>query len=176
MRYIAGHTGLADAPLRLAGKPALPRGGGRRLRGPEYRNMNMPDSAAAPVTVLVVDDEPDMRLLVRAVLERCGIKVVDEAGSGLQVLALLTALPPAPVPTLVLLDNGLPGLSGLDTARRILGAVPDQLILLFTAVIDARIEARAAEIGVPVMSKTKVLDLPGAILRLAAVRSADSTL
>ena len=135
--------------------------------------MDMADSPAERVTVLVADDEPDMRLLVRTLLERADIEVIDEAGNGLQALAHLDALRPPPVPTVVVLDHRMPGLSGLEVARLIRAVFPDQLILLFTASSDSRVEALASEMGVPLMLKTRILDLPAAILTLAAARSAD---
>ena len=63
-------------------------------------------------TVLVVDDEPKLRQLVRDYLEREGY-VVLEAGTGQRALELARAARPA----LVVLDLGLPDLPGEDVAR-----------------------------------------------------------
>ncbi len=63
-------------------------------------------------TVLVVDDEPKLRHLVRDYLERDGYTVL-EAGTGQRALELARAARPA----LVVLDLGLPDLPGEDVAR-----------------------------------------------------------
>lgn len=67
-------------------------------------------------SVLVVDDDPSLRQLLRISLEAHGYGV-DEAGSGTAALELARALGP----DAVLLDLGLPDMSGLEVARRIRG-------------------------------------------------------
>ncbi len=79
--------------------------------------------------VLVVDDEPQIRALLRAYLEAEGFGVL-EAGTGADALNL--ALDKADPPDLVLLDIGLPDLDGLDvltTLRR----QSDVYVILVTA-------------------------------------------
>ncbi|MGB7813930.1 MAG: response regulator, partial [Polyangia bacterium] len=60
-------------------------------------------------TILIVDDEKNIRRTVRMVLEGEGY-TVEEAASGEEALARL----PDVVPDLILLDVQLPGISGLD--------------------------------------------------------------
>ena len=60
--------------------------------------------------VLVVDDEADLRLLVRLALEREGHEV-HEAGDGREALEALGA-PDDPLPELVLLDLTMPDVDG----------------------------------------------------------------
>jgi DNA-binding response OmpR family regulator len=67
-------------------------------------------------TVLVVDDEPDIRKLVRRVLEDRGYRVT-EAARGHQALAMLKERPP----DLVVLDAMLPEVHGFDIAKRMKG-------------------------------------------------------
>jgi DNA-binding NtrC family response regulator len=67
-----------------------------------------------PSTVLIVDDEKNIRRTVRMVLEGEGF-AVEEAGSGEEALARL----PDVGADVVLLDVQLPGISGLDTIERI---------------------------------------------------------
>ena len=64
--------------------------------------------------VMVVDDEPDMRLALRLFLERNG-HTVDEAGSGEDIVGKLNGSHP----DLVLLDMRMPGIDGLQTLGRI---------------------------------------------------------
>ena len=64
--------------------------------------------------ILVVDDDEDIRLLVRELLERSGYEVV-EAADGREALKLMYTTPPA----LVLLDITMPDLDGYQTLERI---------------------------------------------------------
>ena len=65
-------------------------------------------------SVLVVDDEPDIRYLVRELLERAGHDVV-EAGDGTEALRIFFSSRP----DLVVLDVSMPGLDGWGTLERI---------------------------------------------------------
>ena len=114
-------------------------------------------TAAAP-SVLVVDDEPDMRGLARIFLEMDGFEVVGEAVDGEQAVALYIDSEP---PSVVLLDNRMPVMSGMEAAERILAHRPEQLVVLFSAYLDDEAKARARDIGVATcVDKTDVSDLP----------------
>jgi two-component system, OmpR family, KDP operon response regulator KdpE len=68
---------------------------------------------SAPVRILVVDDEPPIRKLLRMGLSTQGYEVLD-APNGKAALELL-----AKKPDLVILDLGLPDIDGLELLRRI---------------------------------------------------------
>jgi CheY-like chemotaxis protein len=113
------------------------------------------------VTVLVVDDEDDIRQLVRAVLEGAGLRVVDEAVNGLEAMDTLETLAAPPVPTVIVLDNRMPGLTGLEVAERVLKQIPQQRIVLFSAFLNDEITGRARELGISACaSKSDVGRLP----------------
>ncbi len=82
---------------------------------------------SSPVRVLVVDDDADIRLLLRELLERAGY-LVDEADSGKAALRQLFSAPPG----LVILDVTMPVMDGYETLERIrdLSDVP---VLMLTA-------------------------------------------
>ena len=123
------------------------------------------------LSILVVDDEPDMRLLIRAILEAAGMHVVGEAADAQEALEMFRELNPPPVPSLILLDNRMPGPSGLTVAAQILADVPDQPIVLFSAFLDEQIQAEAAELGVArCVSKTDVTRLPQIIKAITVSR------
>jgi two-component system response regulator EvgA len=69
------------------------------------------------LTVLIVDDHPAFRSSARRLLEEEGFDVVGEAADGEAGLSLARRL----APELVLLDVGLPGLSGYDVAEQLAG-------------------------------------------------------
>lgn len=72
------------------------------------------------VNVLVVDDDPMVRRLLRTILATDVITVVGEAGDGEQALAAVGALRP----DVVLMDLRMPVLDGLGATRRVV-ALPD---------------------------------------------------
>jgi phosphate regulon transcriptional regulator PhoB len=80
--------------------------------------------------ILVIEDESDIRSLVRVNLEAEGMTVI-EAGEGELGLALAAR----ERPSLVILDLMLPGLSGLDICRRLRQAPQTEAlpILMLTA-------------------------------------------
>lgn len=80
-----------------------------------------------PVRVLLVDDEPAVRLTLAALLRRRGFDVSD-AENGEQGLALLDAGPYA----VCVIDLHLPGLDGLSLARKVRERFPDQPVLILT--------------------------------------------
>jgi DNA-binding response OmpR family regulator len=81
----------------------------------------------ARTRILVVDDDTDIRLLLRELLERAGY-AVDEAQDGREALRTLFTTPPA----LVILDVTMPDMDGYQTLERIrdLSEVP---VLMLTA-------------------------------------------
>jgi DNA-binding response OmpR family regulator len=79
----------------------------------------------AVALVLVIDDEPDVRLLATVVLTRAGHQV-EEAVDGLSGLARLRRLPR---PDVLVLDVRMPGLDGLSLLQRLgRGAPPVVLV------------------------------------------------
>ena len=129
--------------------------------------MTVTEQVAIAQSVFVVDDEPEMRLLARVFLERGGFKVVDEAEDGPQALERFSDLNPPPVPAVVLLDNRMPGLTGLEVAEQMLSQHPTQLIVLFSAHLDDAVREKASSIGIAACaSKMQASRLPEIIRNL----------
>jgi two-component system, NarL family, invasion response regulator UvrY len=84
-------------------------------------------SAGMMVGVLLVDDHPQFREAARDLVEATpGFESLGEAGSGEEALKLVDELDPA----LVLLDVGLPGMDGIETARNITSVEPHPTVFL----------------------------------------------
>jgi CheY-like chemotaxis protein len=111
------------------------------------------------VSVLVVDDDDDMRELIKASLANAGLEVVEEAVDGLEALFAVERLDPPPVPTVIVLDNMLPVLTGLNVAERVLQQFPEQRIVLFSAFLTPEIRERAKAIGITACASKSDLSL-----------------
>jgi DNA-binding NarL/FixJ family response regulator len=116
---------------------------------------------------LIVDDDSDMRFLVRMTIEVAnhGLEVSGEAESGAEAIASVAS----DRPEVIVLDNRMPGMTGLETARRILKDHPEQSIILFSAYLDDSIVSEARQLGVyACLHKTDVDRLPETLWQLAA--------
>ena len=121
-------------------------------------------------TVLIVDDEIDMRLLVRVILEGAdlGIEVVGEAEDGLAALAVFDTLTPPEIPDVVILDNRMPGRSGMEVAGEMLRREPRQKVVLFSAFLNPALQEQAMALGVKAcVGKNDFADLPQLVSGLA---------
>lgn len=65
--------------------------------------------------VVIVDDDPTNRVLLRSVCEKLGVGIVDEAEDGIAALELITRFQP----DLVLLDIRMPRMDGLELMRQL---------------------------------------------------------
>jgi YesN/AraC family two-component response regulator len=120
-------------------------------------------------TTLIVDDDLDMRLLIRLVIEMAneGLRVVGEASDGLEALEVYEQLGPPEVPDVVILDNRMPNMTGLEAAEEILRRFPDQVVILYSAFLDAEVRKQAAELGIALcLTKNEVDSLPDRIHQL----------
>jgi DNA-binding NarL/FixJ family response regulator len=81
------------------------------------------------VTVLVADDMPDIRLLLKATFDLdTRFDVVGEAASAHECLELARRLKPE----VVVLDLGMPGGEGLETVARLRTMLPDGRIVVLS--------------------------------------------
>ena len=123
---------------------------------------------SAPVTVLVVEDDPTVADVVQAYLRDAGM-TVEHTADGVTALAVAARLRP----DLVVLDLMLPGLNGLEVCRRLREARADLPVVMLTALGDeddrlAGLEHGADDYLVKPFSPRELVLRVQAVLRRAA--------
>jgi len=97
--------------------------------------------SAAPLKVLVVDDEPPIRKLLRVGLSTQGYEILD-APSGRVALELV-----AQKPDLIILDLGLPDIDGLELLRRMRAANEGVPIVVLSSRGEEAAKVQALDLG-----------------------------
>jgi signal transduction histidine kinase len=100
--------------------------------------------AAVGHRVLLVDDVPDLRFLLRVVLETDGsFEVVGEAGDGESAVELcgLTR------PDVIILDLSMPTMDGLEALPRLREVAPDATIAVLSGFEGARVASSTTRLG-----------------------------
>ena len=123
-------------------------------------------TAPSPIKVLVVDDHPDVRFLVRAILRDAGppLEVAGEAAGAEEAVEAVDRL----CPDVIVLDARMPMIDGFEAARRILARRPETAIVLCSAIVDDQIRARAEAAGIAAcLSKDHFEAIPSVALELA---------
>jgi DNA-binding NarL/FixJ family response regulator len=96
------------------------------------------------IRVLVVDDNEPFRRFVRATLGmRPELHIISEVSDGLEAVQKALELQPA----LIVLDIGLPGLNGIEAARRIRKLSPKSTILFLSQESSADVVEEALCLG-----------------------------
>jgi DNA-binding NarL/FixJ family response regulator len=96
------------------------------------------------VAVLVVDDQPVFLRAARELIAATpGFEAVGEAMSGGEALEMASRLRP----DLVLLDVRMPGMDGIETARRLAEIAPGTFVVLISLEAAAELDA-VAPVGV----------------------------
>lgn len=114
------------------------------------------------IGALIVDDEDDVRRLIRIIIEAAnrGLFVSGEAANGHEALDQLDQCNPH----VVVLDQMMPGMTGLETAELIRARRPRQPMILFTARLDADLRDQAEAAGIMIsLSKERFNEIPAAI-------------
>ncbi len=105
--------------------------------------MTTPDATVVALpTVLVVDDEPEVRSMVAEFLSRFGFVVHTAANAAAARAAVAQA-----VPRVAILDINMPGESGLSLARWLRETHTDMAIIMLTAVSGANDRILGLELG-----------------------------
>ena len=116
--------------------------------------------------MLLVDDEEDIRLVMRVGIDLANedLVVVGEASDGQSALDLADELDP----TIVVLDQRMPGLSGIETGAQLLARRPGQRMVLCSAFLDDRLRAEATAAGLSTcIRKDEIPNLPELLRAMA---------
>ena len=93
--------------------------------------------------ILIADDAPFSRQMLREIIEPLGYEVVAEAANGLEAVELFALYQP----DLVTMDLVMPKGSGLDATRMILNRFPAAKIVVASALGQQSLIAAALEAG-----------------------------
>src|SRR3954447_18902108 len=116
------------------------------------------------IQTLIVDDHDDIRLLLRLVLgAESDIEVTGEASNGKEAVDAYIDLRP----NVVVLDEMMPGMNGLDVVRTLRDRGDEPRVVLFSAHLDTNTRQAANELGVGCcVSKSDVNRVVGAVREL----------
>ena len=129
----------------------------------------MSQLAAPEITTLIVDDQRDIRLLLRILIDAAndGLSVIGEAASGPEAIAAVERIEPV----VVVFDEMMPDMTGVEAAAQVRRLRPAQIMVLCTAYLDERVIERARAAGMDARpAKQDVADLPDLIRSLVAAR------
>lgn len=104
-----------------------------------------------PLTVVVADDEADVRLLLRLQLDAMdGISVVGVAGDGVEVLEVCRELKP----DAVVMDLLMPKLMGIQAIEQLQAELPGIGVVAYTATAGEFVRAEMHRLGVTLLLKS----------------------
>ncbi len=119
--------------------------------------------------VVICDDDPLVRQIVREALQEAGIVVIAEACDGREALELTRHYRP----DVVLMDVAMPGMDGIEATRRITADVPDTRVVMLTGSNDDELALAGLRAGaVGLLSKETPVDTIARALRRASAGEA----
>jgi PAS domain S-box-containing protein len=171
LSMVYGFARQSGGTFRIESEPG--QGTRAEIWLPMAMKQSRPDEASSeaerlrpgpPMTVLLVDDHPEVRETTAALLGELGHQVID-LQTGAEALDVLKDA--AIVVDLLLSDYAMPHLSGTDLLSRARELRPDLPALLITGYADAD-EIRQRPEDVPILSKPFTLPELAAALRKAS--------
>jgi len=152
---VKAHGGTID----IASEPG--QGTTVKLRFPRIPAPVPEEMAGAPepvpggMKVFLVDDDEDVRILMSRMLRQAGVGQVKAFAGGSEVLESLRS---GDRPDLVILDQNMPGMNGLQTMERIRALHPELPILFSSGQPDIEAWAILAQPALAVISKPFTLE------------------
>ena len=108
-----------------------------------------------PLTIVIVDDDLDFRLIVRALVkpEADSIQVVGEAEDGEKGLAVVRR----ERPDVVITDLVMPRMNGVELTRRVRDELPDTRIILISSYAEEAYQLMASDSGADAFVNKRVI-------------------
>lgn len=94
------------------------------------------------IPFFIADDEPDIRVIYREILEEEGYDVLGEACSGEGCIEEITRMKTEP--DIIIMDHRMLKMNGLEATRELLKLNPDFKIIFASADVSVKREALAA--------------------------------
>jgi CheY-like chemotaxis protein len=118
------------------------------------------------VRVLVVDDSPDVRFMLRILLEDAGMEV-DEVTSGPAALERLLGDGDGAGfrPDAVVLDQRMPTMTGIEVLQELAAHGSNIPVILFSAYLHPDLQAEAERLGATPVTKSDLDELIDVIQR-----------
>ncbi|MBF0303264.1 MAG: response regulator transcription factor [Desulfamplus sp.] len=95
------------------------------------------------LTVLIADDEPHIRLMLKTVMKSMNTDVVGEAKNGSEAVELFKN----EKPDISLFDINMPIQTGLDALQEIIKDYPDAFVIMMTSIANAETVEKCIECG-----------------------------
>jgi DNA-binding NarL/FixJ family response regulator len=125
------------------------------------------DTDTTSIRVVIADDEPDVRMLLRIQLQLEGFEIAGEAIDGNSALEQCAAAQPH----VVILDLLMPRLNGFEAIPKLRRSCPNVAIIAYTAVAGDFVRKEMARLHIPLLLKSgnveqlaaKIRELSGAL-------------
>jgi DNA-binding NtrC family response regulator len=101
--------------------------------------MNGNEAKRCRLCTAIVEDEEDLIWIYEKIFARIGVPVSFIADDGIDAVAMFKEC--APKPQVVLMDNRLPGMNGIDVTKAIIKSEPDTRIIFLSGDAGVRDEA-----------------------------------
>ena len=111
--------------------------------------------------VLIVDDEHDVRLLLRSQLEAAGYEVAGEAADGVAALAQCDS----EMVDAVILDLLMPRMNGFEAIPKLRTKHPKIAIVAYTAVAGDFVRQEMSRLGIPLVLQSGAFGRLDTVLR-----------
>ncbi|MGH2735044.1 MAG: response regulator transcription factor [Actinomycetota bacterium] len=121
------------------------------------------------MSVVLVDDTPDIRLLLRLLVDgHDRFEVVGEAENGAEAMKIVDRLKP----DLVVLDLAMPKMDGFEVLGEMCAVSPDTSVVVLSGFEESIAASKALEAGAAAYFE-KGSDMQGLVQVLVALSSAD---
>jgi DNA-binding NarL/FixJ family response regulator len=119
------------------------------------------------IATLIVDDEPDIRMLMRLTIDTAneGLWVCGEASDGQEAVSMVGSVRP----DVVVIDQRMPGMSGLETAVALRALDGERRMVLCSAFLDQELREEGERVGIAgFVNKRDIARLPEVVRAVAA--------